>query len=114
MGTSGDLSEKNLDQLDPTFMYTQILKEILLTIQFEQKHIQEFIAHCRAAFAESEGELKNVDKVQKQYYDKTPIWWYTYECFLYLILNRALRLMDIGRILFYFCRFKEKKREKSK
>jgi len=99
MGTSGDVSKKNLDQLDPTFMYTQILQEILLSIEFEQKHIQEFIDHCRVVFAENEGELKNVDKLQKKYYDKTPIWWYTYECFLYPMLNRALRLMDVDIII---------------
>jgi hypothetical protein len=95
MGTDGDLSKKNLDQLDPTFMYTKILKEILLSIEFEQKHIQEFIDHCRAVFVENDSELKNVDKIQKTYHDKTPIWWYTYECFLYPMLNRALRLMDV-------------------
>ena len=99
MGTSGDVSKKNLDQLDPTFMYTQILKEILLTIKFEQKHIKEFIDYCRDVFAENESELKNVDKLQKKYHDKTPIWWYTYECFLYPMLNRALRLMDVDIII---------------
>src|SRR5579862_3742384 len=40
--TSGDIIKKNPDQLDCSFMYTQILKEILLTIKFEQKHIQKF------------------------------------------------------------------------
>src|ERR1700721_265239 len=30
MDTSVDISKKNVDQLDPSFMYTQILKEILL------------------------------------------------------------------------------------
>jgi hypothetical protein len=36
-------SKENLNQLDSSFMYTQILKEILLTINFEQKHIDEFL-----------------------------------------------------------------------
>jgi hypothetical protein len=45
MVTSGGISKKNLDQLDPTFMYTQILKEILLTIEFDEGHIEEFIDH---------------------------------------------------------------------
>ena len=38
METTSDLSIKKLDQLEPSFMYTQIMKEILLTIQFEEKH----------------------------------------------------------------------------
>jgi hypothetical protein len=40
MATSGDVSKKNLDQLECSFMYTQILKEILLAIHFE------FIQHA--------------------------------------------------------------------
>jgi hypothetical protein len=81
LATSGDASSKNLDRLDPMFMYTQIMKEILLTIEFEPKHFQEFIDYCRNTFVENEGELKNVDKLKGNYRNETPIWWYTYECF---------------------------------
>ena len=38
MATDGDAANKNLDRLDPMFMYTQIMKEILLTIKFGQQH----------------------------------------------------------------------------
>ena len=33
---TGDASSTTLDRLDPSFMYTQIVKEILLAIKFEQ------------------------------------------------------------------------------
>jgi tetratricopeptide (TPR) repeat protein len=99
MGTGGDVSKKNLDQLDPPFMYTQIMKEILLTIEFEQQHIQEFITYCRDVLADNPGQLQHVDKLEREYRDQTPIWWYTFECFLYPMLNRALRLMDADLII---------------
>jgi tetratricopeptide (TPR) repeat protein len=99
MGTGGDVSKKNLDQLDPSFMYTQIMKEILLTIEFEPQHIQEFITYCRDVLADNECQLQDVDKFKREYPDPTPIWWYTYECFLYPMLNRALRLMDADLII---------------
>jgi len=99
VATGGGASNENLNQPNPTFMYTQILKEILLSIEFEKKHIKEFIKYCRAVFVKNEGELKNVNKLKKKYHDKTPIWWYTYECFLYSMLNRALRLMDVDIII---------------
>jgi hypothetical protein len=99
MATSGDVSKKNLDQLDPSFMYTQILKEILLAINFEPKHFTEFIDYCRDVFAENDGELKNIKQFEGKYRDETPIWWYTFECFLYPMLNRALRLMDVDSII---------------
>ena len=93
VATSGDASQKKLDQLEPSFMYTQIMKEILLTIKFE-KHIQEYIKYCRDAFADNQAEMNKIKKFEREYNDKTPIWWYTYECFLYPMLNRALRLLD--------------------
>ena len=51
--SAGDASSKTLDRLDPSFMYTQILKEILLVIKFEQHHIEEFIDYSREQFFET-------------------------------------------------------------
>jgi tetratricopeptide (TPR) repeat protein len=99
MGTSGDVSKKNLDQLEPAFMYTQILKEILLTIQFKQTHFIEFIAYCREHLAENEEELKKVTKFEQEYRAETAIWWYSYDCFLYRMLNRAFWTMDADMII---------------
>jgi tetratricopeptide (TPR) repeat protein len=99
MATSGDISKKNLDQLDPSFMYTQLLKEILLVIQFEPKHFTQFIEYCRDVLAENPAQLKNVQRLEGKYRNETPIWWYTCECFLYPMLNRTLRLMDVDIII---------------
>jgi tetratricopeptide (TPR) repeat protein len=92
-------SNENLDQIDQSFMYTQILKEILLTIDFEQEHINEFFTYCREQFVGNANELKNVDKIEKEYPHPTPIWWYTYGCFLYSMLNKALRTMEVDLII---------------
>ena len=94
MGADDTLPNKSLNQLDPSFMYTQIMKEILLTIDFEQKHIDEFIQHCRQALDGNSSQLEKVDQLSRGYRKETPIWWYTLECFLYPMLNRALRTMD--------------------
>jgi hypothetical protein len=45
--TTDGTSNQNLDQLDQSFMYTRILKEIPLTIDFEHCHIAEFRTYCR-------------------------------------------------------------------
>ncbi|CAF1357787.1 unnamed protein product [Adineta steineri] len=90
---------KKLDQLDPSFMYTQILKEILSTINFEDKHFKEFITYFREAFVENEYDLHNIEKLERDYHDQRPIWWYTYQCFLYSMLNQALRLMNVDIIV---------------
>jgi tetratricopeptide (TPR) repeat protein len=92
-------SKQNLDQLDQSFMYTQILKEILLTINFEQEHINGFLIYCREQFVGNSTGLRNVDKLEKEYRLHEPIWWYTSDSFLYSMLNRALRLMEVDLII---------------
>jgi tetratricopeptide (TPR) repeat protein len=97
--TTDGSSNQNLNELDSSFMYTQILKEILLTIDFEKEHITEFLTYCRDQFAGNNAELKNVDKIEKEYHEHQPIWWYTYQCFLYSMLNKALRMMEVDIII---------------
>ncbi|CAF4167327.1 unnamed protein product [Adineta steineri] len=90
---------KKLDQLDPSFMYTQILKEILLTIDFEDKHFKEFITYCREAFGNDKNELKNINQLETAYKNNTSIWWYTWDAFLYPMLNQSLRSMNVDIIV---------------
>ena len=95
--TSGD--SKKLNQLDPLFMYTQLIKEIILTIKFQQQHIDQYLAHCRQAFADNHDELNNINQLAEDYESKDAIWWYTKQCFLYPMLNRALRLTEVDIIV---------------
>ncbi|CAF0781221.1 unnamed protein product [Adineta steineri] len=92
-------SNKKLDQLDPSFMYTQILKEILLTINFEDKHFKEFITYCRKVYEGDKNELENINQLQTTYKNNIPIWWYTWDAFLYRMLNQALRSIDVDIIV---------------
>jgi tetratricopeptide (TPR) repeat protein len=80
-------------------MYTQIIKEILLTIDFEPQHFREFVTYCREQFNDSPGGLHNVDIFEGEYSRHTPIWWYTSPWFLYSMLNRALHTMEVDLII---------------
>ncbi|CAF1288644.1 unnamed protein product [Adineta steineri] len=92
--------DRSLDHLDKSYMYTQILKEILLTIPFKSEHMKEFFTYCRKKLLLNNNiELKNVDKIEHEYHDRKPIWWYTYQCFLYSTLNKALRTMEVDLII---------------
>ena len=99
-----NINDKNT--LDCSFMYTQILKDILLTIDFDHGHIMDFVKYCRIELSGNSKQLEIVDEIEKQYRDHEPIWWYTCQTFLYSMLNRALRLMDVDIILqmgFFVC-----------
>ncbi|CAF1479740.1 unnamed protein product [Adineta steineri] len=92
-------STDNLNQLEPTFMYTQLFKEILLDMEYGEKAIKDLALCCREAFTGNVTELKIIDKFERDYDPQNAIWWYTRECFTYKMLNQALRLMDADIII---------------
>jgi hypothetical protein len=75
------------------------MKEILLTITFEPKQFIEFIDYCRDILHDNEGKLEDIDEFKRNYRNKTSIWWYTSPCFLYSMLNCAVRLSDVDIII---------------
>ncbi|CAF3986103.1 unnamed protein product [Adineta steineri] len=67
--------DRSLDHLDKSYMYTQILKEIVLTIPYKSEHMKEFFTYCRKKLLlNNDIELKNVDKIEQEYHDRKPIW----------------------------------------
>jgi tetratricopeptide (TPR) repeat protein len=97
--TSHRISRTNLDELDQSFMYTQILKGILLTIDFKPKHISDFIEYYREQVADNDVELRKVEKLEREYGLYRPIRWYTYNGTLYAMVNKALRAMEADLII---------------
>ncbi|CAF1054977.1 unnamed protein product [Didymodactylos carnosus] len=84
---------------DPSFMYSQLLKEILLEMQDDEKARREFVRVLRIQYAENTVALRSIDDFEQEYDKPSPIWWYTKESFIYSALNKALRTEDIEIIL---------------
>ncbi|CAF1309701.1 unnamed protein product [Rotaria sp. Silwood1] len=83
--------------IDTLFMYTQLLKEIFLDIEDDDtKLIKELAEYCRLQNDIDEDEIA---KVEQEYHDHTPIWWYTAPFFMNSVLNCGLRLMDVDIVL---------------
>ncbi|CAF3849355.1 unnamed protein product [Adineta steineri] len=57
------------------------------------------ITKNKVSFVENDCDLHNIEEFGRDYHDHTPIWWYTYQYFLYSMLNQALRLMDVDIIV---------------
>ena len=55
VGESG--SNTNLNQLEPSFMYTQLFKKILLDMQHEDQALRDLVTYCRDQFTSNPGEL---------------------------------------------------------
>ncbi|CAF1278345.1 unnamed protein product [Adineta steineri] len=89
-------STDDLNQLEPTFMYTQLFKEILLNMKHGKQAIEEFIIYCRQ---NNSGSPTNIDQFENEYHTQSAIWWYTSPSFIYSMLNYALRSMEASTII---------------
>ena len=98
----------SLNQIEPSFMYTQLFKEIVLKINFdEKKSVHDLAEYAREKCPDDE----IIDEFDREYgtnmdEDNKPIWWYTRECFLYHMLNKALGTLQVETLLkmgFFIC-----------
>ncbi|CAF0946802.1 unnamed protein product [Adineta ricciae] len=87
------------NQLDQSFMYSQLLKDIVLRLPFNAQAKQDLAQFCREQYSNNKYELKIIDEFERDYERPSPIWWYTRECFTYTMLNKALRTQDIEIII---------------
>ncbi|CAF4877106.1 unnamed protein product [Rotaria sp. Silwood1] len=87
-------SSENLDQLDSTFMYSQIFKEILLEIKHGEQAIKDMVTYCQEVYCGNDNEIKIIDEFKHNYQASKAIWWYTRQCFTYKMLNGALRTLN--------------------
>jgi hypothetical protein len=53
-------SDQNLNQLEASFMYTQIFKEILLDMKHGPQAIKDFVVYCRKVYNDSVGQLTTI------------------------------------------------------
>ncbi|CAF1571115.1 unnamed protein product [Rotaria magnacalcarata] len=89
---AAESDQQNFDRLPPSYMYSLLFKEIILEItEDDTKPLNDLIVYCSTKNI-PESQLKYF---QGQYHEKSPIWWYTCEIFLYGMLNCALRSLDI-------------------
>jgi hypothetical protein len=67
-------TSKDMNRLEPSFMYTQLLKEILLDMEYDDKAKTELVEFCRVQFRDNPHELQIIDEFERDYHVHTPIW----------------------------------------
>jgi tetratricopeptide (TPR) repeat protein len=99
MALGEGVSGQNLNQLEASFMYTQIFKEILFEMKHDRQAIKDLVTYCRKLCDDNVGQLTIIEEFERDYRPKSSIWWYTRECFTYQMLNRALRNLEGDTII---------------
>ncbi|CAF1021744.1 unnamed protein product [Didymodactylos carnosus] len=111
--TTTEQMHTNLERENGSFMWFQIVIEVLLRSrspeQYE-KEVGELIARAKQQYKNNPTQLALIDQYHNKGYPGKPkiaavlhelestITWYTRECFLYRMLNKALRKQDIDML----------------
>ncbi|CAM4774554.1 unnamed protein product [Rotaria magnacalcarata] len=89
------LSSQPTNTLNAMFMYYELLKETFLEMNHGKEAKREFVNHCKREYADNEAALRTINEFDRDYDKHSPTWWYTRDCFVYHMLNKALRTHNI-------------------
>ncbi|CAF4089316.1 unnamed protein product, partial [Rotaria sp. Silwood1] len=91
-------SIKNLSKESQYFMYMHLFIEILLHYPECAEAKSDFLSVCREHYSDNTRQIESIAKFEKEYTPDKAIQWYTRDCFLYRILNTALRRQHFDTI----------------
>ncbi|CAF0898613.1 unnamed protein product [Adineta steineri] len=94
-------SMKDLSQESASFLLHQMLIYVLKQMLQDEQSKQQMLDMCRDYYKNNKQESKKIEEFHNTYTRDKAIEWYTDECFLYKLLNKALRTEDI-ELLFNF------------
>ncbi|UJR16695.1 hypothetical protein I4U23_003595 [Adineta vaga] len=96
----------SLDRECGSFVWRQLLKEVIKKIprnndseEFISK--REMLQQCREYYRDNETHMKAIDNFDQCYTHNEAIWWYTRDCFLSRLVNKALLTDDIDALNTY-------------
>ncbi|CAF3481265.1 unnamed protein product [Rotaria socialis] len=91
----------DLNQQSVKYLWSQVLIEALLRFPNSKKAKSDMLKECRQQYYDNKREIDIIQEFDKEYYAENAIAWYTRECFLYKIVNKALRTDNID-VIFKF------------
>ncbi|CAF3415385.1 unnamed protein product [Rotaria socialis] len=86
---------------DPMFIYSQLISEIILDSDETEYAMKELVNFARQEYEGNSEELSIIDEFETDYEKHRAVWWFTRQCFLSKMLNKALRIPEAD-ILFKF------------
>ena len=89
----------DLDQLESSFMYTQLLKNALLDMPHDEQAVQDLMQVWKKKHADNHSTIALIEEFGREYRPEKAIWWYTREPLIYVVINRALRLLEADIIV---------------
>ncbi|CAF0758010.1 unnamed protein product [Adineta steineri] len=91
--------------LNGEFVFSQILIDCLIQLQYTEDDKKELINLCKKQYKGNNDELSNIREFREEYSSNKILWWYTRESFFYKTLNAALRTPADIHTIFLFRKY---------
>ncbi|CAF3395113.1 unnamed protein product [Rotaria sp. Silwood2] len=92
-------SISNLSLESALFLWSYVVKEILINTDKSDDAKQVMLAHCRSQYPSGDPMLAQIDKFEKNYQSKDAIEWYTKDSFVHKLVNKLIRIENIDALL---------------
>lgn len=99
--TRATISGSTSTEINGTFLFSQLLTDILVHLHPKVSDKDELIECCSRAYANNSAELNHILEFRNKYKAENALAYYTQPTFLYRRLNECLRTQDIN-LLFLF------------
>ena len=86
---------RDLTKETGSFLFFQLFKMVLRNMPSNSQAKKLMVSKCRDYYRRNNKELTNVDDFERNYKASDAIVWYTKDCFLYRLVNKALRTEDV-------------------
>ncbi|CAF1132697.1 unnamed protein product [Adineta ricciae] len=97
-------SSHDLSSHCATYQWNQMLLEALRRLPQNDRSRQDMVTICRVQYHDDPSELRKIERFEKTYQPQSAISWYTQDCFIHKVINKALQTEDID-IIFKFRSF---------
>ena len=94
-------SIQSLSKESALFMWFQLLFETLIHSKQTINARTDIINECKKEYTDNNYELKRIEEFDRSYSPNEAIRWYTRDCFLFRLVNKAMRTQNIDFIYKY-------------
>jgi hypothetical protein len=88
-------STRDLLKESACFLWFQLFKDILFQMPRSEQAKNDMIEQCKQYYRGNNEELRLIEEFERTYTKSDIIRWYTKQCFIYRLCNKALRTEDI-------------------
>ncbi|CAF3950376.1 unnamed protein product [Rotaria sp. Silwood2] len=91
-------SFQNVNKEKTTFLWFQLLIDVLVRLPRSEQSKRDLIDECRKCYSNNACEQKKISDFELNYMSNQAIEWYTRDCFLFRLINRAFRTRNLDNI----------------